>query len=1109
MSAELRVFELKSSLANPTDKITCLEYHENKIFIGLKNGEVVSYLYKNENITSTGKGSKITEMTRAATHLHHKCRVGKKPIQQMKVLARLNVLIVMCNGVISAHNLDDLGRNAHMLDIKGGHIFAVATRLETAALYVFVKSKKKIHTFSYEKQARRYVFNKELALPETPSVLECPWPAPRICLAMKKEYVIMDAEFGTLSEVVVPLGAPPCILGLENKEVLVSGGSDFCFVIDYKGDLAQSAQNIQFSQSPIQLVSCQHFVIALMANGDIEVLSLLDQTKVQKLSFPKAQYIIGGKDRVLVASETEVSTLILTSFQSQVNQLLEQVQVESALQLLMKTNPTQHELKKFHANAGFVLHNNLHFTKACDHFLLSDIDPREVISMFPEFTIKGIPYESTHPNNPQLPIDVIIADAQERNLHSDVSKLRIVAEVPASELKRRACVHLARYLWDTRQTGENSSELLLCIDTALLMLYVKLDQQILGEKEDNDKDTLPFTLNELLYPKNSCLMQQSSLFLLQRHEYDTLAMLCHSQGNTRKALDVWRRLGHGEYATRGRTATRLTGETRRRGVTRDMLNKRGVETTASGSSKSSKRIVCVLLPAEMTRVVTVESITIGVGADDSIDKVREAAVSYINKKAAAVAYMGKERARFNAADLTLELQDNLEGKLETMRLDFKPEWKDRLVAISKTIMVLKEVPDSPDLWEFAEWVLFRDAVKGLDIFTKRGRETAIDDKRILDYLKKIAAAQESKRKGIAEGGDDDDDGGEGDNVVIWYLEHLINEKHSHDSTHHNELAEFYLKRALALQTNFEKEKELEEARETLYNFLKTSQDYKPQHLLADLQSTNLYDELIVIYSILGQHRDVLRTYVFKKKDNNTAAKYCLRMAVEAASKDHQERARGSTADRVQLDEMKGGGRRCFIELLDLYFSDEYLQALPDATKETQQYRGLALLNKYALHIEPVEALQILPPDILVNGSLLSYLEKAIPHRIHQRRHGQIVKGLSSFNELKTTSEEIEAKQTYLEVKSDSRCPECLKPLGDAIISTFPIPHHALDGIEALIDLKDRSFVQSSHPHQRPTRDGEMGHPRLVVTHHNCANKFRRRFRKITAAQAALKSNMDD
>jgi len=133
-----------------------------------------------------------------------------------------------------------------------------------------------------------------------------------------------------------------------------------------------------------------------------------------------------------------------------------------------------------------------------------------------------------------------------------------------------------------------------------------------------------------------------------------------------------------------------------------------------------------------------------------------------------------------------------------------------------------------------------------------------------------------------------------------------------------------------------------------------------------------------------------------------------------------------------------------------------------------------------------------------------YLQKVIPHTIHERRNGQIVKSLSTMNHLQTNAKLLEARSQRFYISRDRRCAVCGKPISDHIIAAHPV---------------DSKFVKLQHDSktdQAPTlgRAGSTDSPRVtsttaslsqidsiplspedekdyVVVHYRCLDKYKR------------------
>ena len=67
----------------------------------------------------------------------------------------------------------------------------------------------------------------------------------------------------------------------------------------------------------------------------------------------------------------------------------------------MKSPPNRNELRSFHAEAGFALLCNLQWKRSMEHFEISDVDPRDIIYLFPKIKFKGFDYKIQHLSAPK------------------------------------------------------------------------------------------------------------------------------------------------------------------------------------------------------------------------------------------------------------------------------------------------------------------------------------------------------------------------------------------------------------------------------------------------------------------------------------------------------------------------------------------------------------------------------------------------------------------------------------------------------------------------------------------------------------------------------------
>eukprot|EP01006_Ploeotia_vitrea_P035647 TRINITY_DN65915_c5_g3_i1.p1 TRINITY_DN65915_c5_g3~~TRINITY_DN65915_c5_g3_i1.p1 ORF type:complete len:676 (-),score=338.33 TRINITY_DN65915_c5_g3_i1:28-1884(-) len=563
-------------------------------------------------------------------------------------------------------------------------------------------------------------------------------------------------------------------------------------------------------------------------------------------------------------------------------------------------------------------------------------------------------------------------------------------------------------------------------------------------------DQVPFSIDELLLPKNHCIMSDCERFLFRRRRYNALAMLYQSNNLWRKALEVWSKMGSGQFKESVPTTSALTPSA----------------TSSSSISFSS--------------------------------------MAAANASAAASA---------SSSSSTTTTSPSSSSSAHVPRTD----------GIRETVTLLSQF--NHNNWEliheFAEWVLRADPAEGMKIFTSTSRDDPLPPDKVLRFLKSIRLDPRNNPDAV--------------DFVETYLEHIVRYERNTDPKYHNALAQLYLNkvRTLALPRAStaarsgliykagEEPGMLGRVRSRLLSFLRESESYDCAEILMsiDVSNTTLYDELIILYRKLGEHRQALTVCVELLQDHNRAVQYCMDIPVDplaatatavnttttgssgrsknnSNSNDDVERKSQSTnlhnaanAAAASSDAAEAESNRkalnldrttrsdAFCYLLELYFSsglravrrrqqqqrndggdasdnnfnsssiahpaasmdfgDELQSERSNKDRLLDMRRGVFVLNNYSVHIDPVKALKIVPSDIPV-AAISAYLEKVIPFLLHKRRDAQILKGLARVENLQARSRLSVAQSRRVLVRPDMRCPVCnQKIVADVIVSVHP------------------------------------------------------------------------
>jgi hypothetical protein len=453
--------------------------------------------------------------------------------------------------------------------IKGAKMFAVDEKTRT---FICIAVKKKLQLY----QLAGGQFNPMPELPLADVPLAMVWYGSKICIGYKREYAILDANTGAHTPIHLqpdpksaPLvklmpgdedGEPVLLLScLENNRMGVFVGLN---------GMPGQISNLDFPQTPAAVGSCMPYVISLVANNGIEVLSTVasqEQQLVQRIELKRVKSLVGGK-LILVATAEQVQWLQPVPLQNQITTLLSQSHVEEALALLKLTSDAEYEdavepakLQQMYLDIARVLFGQLKVEEATLHFEKGRLDPRELIAYFPQLQPTSFEYRPSEltdvfPGSGKTPD---FASAVENRLRSKASARGGMgsggggAEGEVQQYVDKAYRSLARFLGSCREryadggskqrggggsSTDPSGKIMEAVDTALLKLYVILRHS---------------SLEDFCDAPNECGMQDAKPLLLEHKRYHALATLLQGKGLQREALEVWQKMGIGEYLESG------------------------------------------------------------------------------------------------------------------------------------------------------------------------------------------------------------------------------------------------------------------------------------------------------------------------------------------------------------------------------------------------------------------------------------------------------------------------------------------------------------------------------------------------------------------------------
>jgi len=99
-------------------------------------------------------------------------------------------------------------------------------------------------------------------------------------------------------------------------------------------------------------------------------------------------------------------------------------------------------------------------------------------------------------------------------------------------------------------------------------------------------------------------------------------------------------------------------------------------------------------------------------------------------------------------------------------------------------------------------------------------------------------------------------------------------------------------------------------------------------------------------------------------------------------------------------------------------------------------KGCEILYEYAFDMDYLRVLELLPPKMDVMH-LQRYIVKIIPYVVHKRRMTQIKKNLHKTQYIRQTSQLAKVKSQYFKMDYSSVCAKCQKPIGSSVFILDP------------------------------------------------------------------------
>ncbi|OQR85624.1 hypothetical protein ACHHYP_11627 [Achlya hypogyna] len=591
--SEKRVALQTSVVAEFPGRVECVVHYSMRVLVGSSDGRLVLFDTR-----------KDTTRPIATHELPH-----KKRIQQILVVPHIRMVLVLANNAVTVHAATDLELLTSDFHLAKDIVHLCVNQRGPPHFRICASSGSKLQLFQFEAKEKRYRYLRELSIAKAPESVA--WYRNKLVVGGRDGYVLMNDKTGETAAINLSIGSsgPAAIKLLPNEEIVVAAMDTVGVFITFTGDPVER-NSINWSKPPSAIEFTAPYVVAMIPQKGVEIHSLQDASLVQSISLPRITAIFSNgmkwdmdprpvgdsEDVVVVAAlnasgSSSIMKIEQTPMDQQVTELLERGRIEDASDLMKKsvvslpTDKQKSRMRRFHRQVAIALLRRCEFDSAVEFVYRSGMDPREWLSFFPELCAPTFAYEPTVLTPDVLPRGASASPDMKSVLETllkDHGHMMApeIAQTGASKLHQQATKALMKCLEmikkhasrdrsaskestpfgtpnrsrsgsrdsATRAFGSRSNSVASvpkdlqraeAVDTALLRLYI-LFQRF------PEITTLLTTLDAQGDGAHVDMGSSQSL-LMRHHLYYELGLLFERHGRLLDALDVYARMGSGEY----------------------------------------------------------------------------------------------------------------------------------------------------------------------------------------------------------------------------------------------------------------------------------------------------------------------------------------------------------------------------------------------------------------------------------------------------------------------------------------------------------------------------------------------------------------------------------
>lgn len=378
-------FEL---LSNCPTKIDAIESYGSKLLVGCSDYSL--RIYGSEPSSGADRSPPSDRLTQTLElkkepYVLEKTVNGfaKKPLVAMEVLGSRELLLSLSES-IAFHRLPNLELFAVITKAKGANVYSWDDRRG----FLCFARQKRVCIIRHD-GGRGFVEVKEFGVPDT--VKSMSWCGENICLGIRREYMILNATNGALSEV-FPSGriAPPLVVSLPSGELLL-GKDNIGVFVDQNGKLLQEGR-VCWSEAPAVIIIQKPYAIGLLPRH-VEIRSLrVPYPLIQTVVLRNVRRIHQSNNAIIVALDNSIYGLFPVPLGAQIVQLTASGDFEEALALCKLLPPEDSSLRaakeqSIHVRYAHALFENGSYEEAMEHFLASQVEITYVLCLYPSIVL--------------------------------------------------------------------------------------------------------------------------------------------------------------------------------------------------------------------------------------------------------------------------------------------------------------------------------------------------------------------------------------------------------------------------------------------------------------------------------------------------------------------------------------------------------------------------------------------------------------------------------------------------------------------------------------------------------------------------------------------------